>query len=319
MSTRLKLRLTFVQRVALAAPIAVGILNGTAIWAQSPPATGAPPRFEVAAVKPCKDGDSGGGRNGGRRGGGASASPGRLDLGCQTVRGLIQMAYVQYADGKRRPSEREVAIEGGAAWTESERFQITATAEGAPGQEMMRGPMLQALLEDRFQVRIHRETREVPVYALTVAKSGPKLPVSKEGSCIPRNTEHPVPPSERPPGLFPCGVFAPSKDGSAMYGTTLANFCTQLSIVMDRAVVDKTGLAGVFDIAIQRPPADPAPDAPADGQPRMASPRPSRMDLTEPGGLSVLAAIERVGLRLEPAKGSGEFLVIDHAGRPAEN
>jgi uncharacterized protein (TIGR03435 family) len=316
MSIRLKLRLTFAQRVALTASIVVAILNVTAIWAQSPAAT---PKFDVASVKPCKDGDAGGGRNGGRRGGGSSPSPGRLDLGCQTVRGLIQMAYVQYADGKRKPAEQQVAIEGGPAWTESERYQITATAEGAPGQEMMRGPMLQTLLEDRFQVRIHRETRDVPVYALTVAKGGARLPVSKEGSCIPRDTEHPVPASQRPPGLFICGVFAPTKDGSTMYGTTLANFCMQLSIVMDRPVVDKTGLAGVFDIAIQRPPADPAPDAPADGQPRMASPRPSRMDLTEPGGLSVLAAVERVGLRLETAKGSGEFLLIDRVVRPAEN
>jgi len=305
----------------------ISALLGQALvtWAQSPQAadqsaSASAPKFEVSSVKLCKDGDSGGGRGSGGRAAGSSPSPGRLDLPCQTVKNLIQMAYVQYADGKRRPPGRQVAIEGGAAWTDSERYQATATAEGAPGQEMMRGPMLRALLEDRFQLKIHRQTRDVPVYALTVAKGGPKLQPTQEGNCIPRDPEHPLPQSQRPPGLFFCGVFAPTKDGATMYGTTLSNFCTQLSVVMDRDVIDKTGIAGVFDIAIYRPPADPPPDAPADGMPRAAPPQPApRATLTDPLGSSILTAVQRVGLKLEPAKGSGEFLVIGHVERPAGN
>jgi uncharacterized protein (TIGR03435 family) len=101
-----------------------------------------------------------------------------------------------------------------------------------------------------------------------------------------------------------------------MYGTTLANFCAQLSIVMDRDVVDKTGIAGVFDIHVESPPADPAPEAPAGPMPRGPMPRAS---LADPLGSALLTAVEKVGLRLEPAKGSGEILVIDHVEKPSGN
>jgi uncharacterized protein (TIGR03435 family) len=301
------------------------VMSVPASWAQS--AAAATPRFEVVSVKPCKPGDGGGG---GRKGGSdGSPSPGSLDLTCRTVMDLVQMAYIQYADGELKPPGRHVPISGGPPWIDSARYSIDAKAEGIPGRNIMRGPMLQALLEDRFQLKIHRETREVPVYALTVAKGGPKLQIAQPGRCIPRDPDHPVPPSQRPPGVWPCGVFAPSRthDGSYMYGTTLANFCLQLSLVLDRDVIDKTAIAGVFDVHVEihvetyveAPPADnPAPGDPAYGAPRPFAPLVPASP-TDTLGSAIFDAVERLGLKLEPAKGPGELLVIDRVAKPSGN
>jgi uncharacterized protein (TIGR03435 family) len=298
--------------------IFLGLLAASSVGAQSPGQGTGPRHFDVVSVKHCKAADDAGS---GRRGSGpAGGSPGRLDLKCRTVMGLIQLAYLQFADGKRTPPGRIVPISGGPDWIHSERYDIDATAEGAPGQAMMSGPMMQALLEDRFQVKIHHETREVPVYALTVAKGGPKLQAAQPGKCYASDPDHPVPPSQRPPGLMPCGVFAPSpaKDGVYMYSSTLDYFCGQLSILLDRDVVDKTGIEGVFDIHVEAPRADPSAGDPADGTPGGSRPfvRASPMD---PLGAAIFDAVRKVGLKLEPAKGWGDFLVIDHVERPAGN
>jgi uncharacterized protein (TIGR03435 family) len=231
---------------------------------------------------------------------------------------LVQMAYLQYADGKRTPPGRHVPVSGGPAWINSGRYDIDATAEGAPGQAMMSGPMMQALLEDRFQLKIHHETREIPVYALTVAKGGARLQAAQHGKCFAWDPGHPVPPSQRPPGVWPCGVFAPSNtnDGSYMYGTTLTNFCGQLSLVLDRDVIDKTGIAGAFDIHVEAPPEGASSGVPADRVPGDPMPRATP---TDPLGSAIFAAVRNAGLKLEPAKGSGEFLVIDRVERPSGN
>jgi uncharacterized protein (TIGR03435 family) len=146
------------------------------------------PKFEVASIKPCSGEPAGrGGVKSAGRGGGSS--PGRLVLHCQTVRSLVQQAYDFYANGRRLPvlppNFRAEPISGGPSWVDSERYEINAKAEGSPRTETMNGPMLQALLEDRFKLRAHRETREVPVYLLTVAKGGIKLQKVDEGSCVP--------------------------------------------------------------------------------------------------------------------------------------
>jgi len=277
-----------------------------------------PLKFEVVSVKPCIAGDSAGrGRNGG---GAASASPGRLDLKCRTVMDLLRMAYLDYADGKWTPAGPHIPILGGPAWIDSERYNIDATAEGAPGQAQMRGPLLQALLEERFQVKIRREAREVPVYALTVAKGGPRLQVAQPGMCVPRDPDHPVPPSQAPPGIMACGLFAPSpaKDGVYMYNTTLAYFCGQLSVLLDRDVIDKTGIAGVFDIHIDAPQAEPHDSDSAGGPPGMPAPF-VKSSPADPLGVAIVSALQKAGLKLEPSKGPGEFLVIERVERPSEN
>ena len=134
-------------------------------------------------------------------------------------------------------------------WASSDRYTIDAKAEGPAAPEMMRGPMMQALLEDRFKLKIHRDSKEVPVYELTVAKGGPKLQVAQEGTCITG-----PPPSSRAPGQDPpriCGRGGiADKGGTAYPGNTIAQLCSNLSGFFDRDVIDKTGIKGVFDIHI---------------------------------------------------------------------
>ena len=102
-----------------------------------------------------------------------------------------------------------------------------------------------------------------------------------------------------------------------MYSTTLANFCEQLSFVLDRDVIDKTGIAGVFDIHVDRPPDVSTGDASYVPAPPPATG--ARAGLIDPLGSSILAAVQKAGLRLEPAKGPGEFLVVDRIERPSGN
>jgi uncharacterized protein (TIGR03435 family) len=141
--------------------------------------------FEVASVKPC-DARS---LPPGARSGAITRSPGRLMMECVTLHSLIATAYVDYADGKRQgpASLQRMPIEGGPSWITSEHYTVDAKSDGPASLEMTQGPMLQALLEDRFQVKTHRVVREVPVYEMTLAKGGLKLAHSEEGSCVQRD------------------------------------------------------------------------------------------------------------------------------------
>jgi len=162
------------------------------------------PEFDVASIKPCWADLPPDARSGG------NSSPELLAIDCQTVRSLIGTAYVAFATGVR-VTPLKVPIEGGPAWIGSERYEIKARAEGVKNQAMMYGPLLQALLEDRFQLRIHRETREAPVYALIVLKKGAKLRPFKEESCNPYDITASFPP---PPATEnPCLTRGEMKDG----------------------------------------------------------------------------------------------------------
>lgn len=166
---------------------------------------------------------------------GNGASPGRLTIPCNTLAALIDTAFFLFADGHRKqaaPPARFDPVSGGPAWLRTDHWQINAKAEGAPGQEMMRGPMLQALLEERFKLKVHRETREVPVYALTVGKGGIKLQPFK-GSCAPAD---PARPPE--PGRTYCRSPLPERRGSNMtmgfVATSVDQFAKTLNGMLDR-------------------------------------------------------------------------------------
>jgi uncharacterized protein (TIGR03435 family) len=308
LNTAKKIALTVGGTAALALPVIVGMMHAPAIRAQSPAAP--TPKFEVTSVKPCKDSAPDAGR---KSGGGASGgpSPGRLTLPCRSTMDLIRMAYVQFANGKRNLGGRHIQFEGGPSWINSDRFQIEGKAEGAPGFEMLRGPLLQSLLEDRFKLKIRRETREVPVYALSVGKGGPKnLQAAKEGSCIPLDVNHPPPPPEPgKPIQWLCAMLGRRPDAIEIHSTTIANLAEQLSVLLDRDVIDKTGIAGLFDIKVEV-----TPDELSAGPSDPAQPR----NQDDESGL-LFAAIRKLGFKLESAKGPGQFFVIDHVERPAEN
>lgn len=179
---------------------------------------------------------------------------------------------------------------------DSSRYTIDAKAENATSTAITRGPMMQLLLEERFKLKIHRATKSVPVYELKVAKGGPKLQPAQEGSCVVIDRTHPpVGPLQRV-----CGGVS----GDYIFGTSMANFTRQLSAVLDRDVIDKTGIVGTFDIHLQGTPLD-APAVSADGNPGF--------------GARVEASLPKLGLKLEAAERPGEFIVIDHVERPDAN
>jgi uncharacterized protein (TIGR03435 family) len=158
--------------------------------------------------------------------------------------------------------------------------------------------MLQALLTDRFQLKFHRETKELPVYALVLArrdgKLGPNLTPSKEGSCADRN----LPSASQSSGPF-CGGGGGRGKISGL-GMLIGGVADVLSRMLDRTVIDKTLLTGRFDFQVQFTPDD-----------RQAS------DSQNPSLFTALQ--EQLGLKLESQKGPVEIFVIDGAQKPTEN
>jgi uncharacterized protein (TIGR03435 family) len=289
-----------------------------AIRAQSAPAVR--PKFEVASIKRCEDA-----LVQGARGGAANSSPGRISINCQSVTGLIQEAYVLFASGKPPDPLRmaPVTMEGMPAWAGSERYAINGVAEDkTAAQFLMQGPMLQTLLEDRFQLKAHHESREVPAYNLVVAKNGPKLKPFQEGSCVPRPepdmSKPPEPSPALPAGQRYCamgGGFRRQQPNAVVdaEGITLDDFAAiflRPGPPGSRPVYNKTGIPGKFAIHLEYAPGE-------ETRQRLAQ---AGIDVPEPTAPELPTALqEQLGLRLESTKGTADFLVIDHVERPTEN
>jgi len=252
-------------------------------------------QFEVASIKP---------NNSGRPSMDVSPLPGgRLTTDNAPLRLVIQNAY----------GMRPFQIVGAPGWVESDRWDINAKAEGnASRRELM--AMLQALLEARFKLTFHRQTKELPVYSLTASKNGLKLPNANEGICALPETLI-APSAADQTTSKPCGRAAVmlSAKGNRLKGenVTTTELARVLGNIMDRPVVEKTGFKGTFDID-----ADFIPDQVLAGLPNSPSgDSPASADL----GTSIFAALQRFGLRLESSKGPVEVLVIDHVERPSAN
>ncbi len=180
--------------------------------------------------------------------------------------------------------------------TFDDRYDIVAKAERPLGSAEMR-QMLQSLLAERFKLQVHWQTREVPVYSLTVGKSGPKLRHSDQpGDDIP---------SVRTPDSAG-GRDTPS--GVSYTHETMADFAWALSrtvAIGDRQVVDNTGLEGRYDFMLSFD-RNSVPPAGTDSPPRL--------------GPDIFSAVqEQLGLKLESAKARVRFLMIDHVERPSAN
>ncbi len=272
------------------------------------------PQFEVASVHLCKADDAGrggGGTKGGRGGSPMDASPDRLILPCLPVRLFMQMAYIDFANGKYR-SEPNLRIEGGPDWisSQTERYTINAKADSAVSQVTIHGAMLQALLEDRFKLKLHRETREIPLYALTVAKGGLKLKNWEPGSCTVRDIM--LYPAQQlqdgQPQFCRTGTMIGSKKMTLeAQGVTMAELAQRLN-GSGRPVIDKTGMTGRYDIHLEFAPAEGFVNVP---------PGVEQPDFS--AAQSIFTALEDLGLKLESTKGGRDFLVIDHIERPTEN
>jgi uncharacterized protein (TIGR03435 family) len=167
-------------------------------------------KWEAVSVRPCLPPAS---QGPGPRGGGPTTgpfrfSPDRMTLNCLSVRSLIRSAYhVYFEPGLPGPSSpMDIVLisglplvrdgknptdgtDGGPDWIDTDGYTIEAKAEGVTDRALMQGPMLQAILEDRFKIKVHRETREIAVDALVIARGGSKLKPFVEGSCVRRSPD----------------------------------------------------------------------------------------------------------------------------------
>jgi uncharacterized protein (TIGR03435 family) len=255
----------------------------------------APPTFEVASIK--RDA-------GGEPGWFARWYP-NLHVERMTLRNLVILAY--------RVHDFEVA--GGPGWTRSDLYDIDTKSESreTPNQQFvaLQRRRLQTLLHDRFHLAIHRETKELPVYDLIVAKGGLKL---QPTNCIERVTGDTRIARGKTPEDY-CGGMGGSLASGRIEGrgASLEFLASFLSGMLSRTVVDKTGLSGNYAIHLTFTP-QPPPAPPDDPSP------PGAGASVADAGPDIFSAIqEQFGLKLEAAKGPVEVLVIDHVERPSEN
>jgi uncharacterized protein (TIGR03435 family) len=256
---------------------------GSSLFAQDPNGTpktiaaDAAPQFEVATIKPSQSGAAGGS---------SIVNP----SGLTNVVGFPVMVLIQFSYNVPRRQ-----ISGGPSWLESDRFDIVGkpNIEGTPNASQLR-VMMRKLLADRFQLSLHHEKKELSVYALTLSKGGPKL------------TED----TDNPNGL-PVFVGRGGSQGRRVHNSTMAELATDLQGVLDRSVLDQTGLgAKRFDFVLKwsdvramngatgAPPSVDTPDAPPD----------------------IFTAIQQqLGLKLESTKAQVDVIVIDHVEKPDEN
>jgi uncharacterized protein (TIGR03435 family) len=297
-----------------------------------PPVTAAPavpqsppiPKWEAVSIKPCSPDPSA--RGGGR--GGLGVHPGRLVMTCMPVMFAIRDAYVRAATEVYK-STTSVPISGGPGWINSDLYSIEAKAEGTPKGHVMEGPMLQALLAARFKLKIRREIREIPVYELVVDRGGLKIEPFKEGDCKPyidpalddRGDVERLTDLKASLGKV-CGASRYGRGGLGVpskidfYGMTFDEFAVGLLGVLDRPVVNKTGLTGLYHFHLEFQ-LDQTTNQGFLNTQRWPGQVPDDIPTGAPSIFT--AAQEQLGVRLNPAKGPGEFLFIENIERPAEN
>jgi uncharacterized protein (TIGR03435 family) len=262
--------------------------------------------------------------------------PGNISVSGMPIRLLIRQAYGQLQDFQ---------LVGGPSWINDDRFDIEVKIDSAvPFGPQVVPAVLRQLLEDRFAIKTHKETRELPVFALVLARSdgrlGPNLTASSpecvtmmsaRGRATPDGRAGPPPDGRggpppldargRGPGPGPLAFDGPPQCGQRMGGfgriraggNTMEQFASALSGTAQRVVVDKTGLTGYYDFSLTfTPTTDQLPPGPP---PPGAEPPP-----IDPNGPSLFTAIqEQLGLKLQDQRGPVDVVVIDSIDQPTEN
>jgi uncharacterized protein (TIGR03435 family) len=261
-------------------PLTLTRATGDAAWAlpeaPKPMAPDAIATFEVATIKPSNP----------DRQGKVMTMKGRQVITINTTTtDLITFAYELHA--------RQIV--GGPSWMESDKYDVTGlpNAAGTPDMHQLRG-MLSHLLSDRYKLTFHREKRELPIYAITVATGGPKMT---------KNDSNP----NGLPGLFFRGLGA-LPGVNATVGDLAG---VMQSAVLDRPVIDRSGLAGRWDFTLNW-----TPDESQFAGLGVRVPPPSS-EATAPSLFTAFQ--EQLGLKLEPTRGPVDVLVIDTIERPSEN
>jgi len=257
------LRLSGCLTAALTAISAVGILDPGDALAQRSEVD--QPRFDVASVKLHQE-EPGPFRVS------TAAGNGRVDFINVTLKACLRHAY----------GLRSYQITGGPGWISDDHYDILAKSAGPAGRaQLMR--MLQALLDERFQLKFHFETKEMPVYALVVGKSGLKIKEVKDdgkGMQIGGDAQHPF----------------------SARNISMAQFAESLSRLqeLDAPVVNRTDVPGIFNIDLEF--------------------SPENTTSTDSAAPSLFSALtEQVGLKLEASRGPVRILVVDQVSRPAGN
>ena len=314
-NTCMKLKLLFL----------VLLIAATTLFSQTP-AEQKRPSFEVASIKPFAEPAPGTPQFRGFQ----NQPGGRINITGMPLKMILTFAY----------GLRDFQVSGGPDWVNTDRWEIVAKAEDG-AVPLRTGPkdptaidptklMIQSLLDDRFQLKMHKETKELPIYELVVTKDGAKFQLSPDqtppGPPAPGSAPPPPPAAPRgqpgtPPPPNRGGMFINfSPSGLTLQGnaTPLTNLIMALSQNVGRIIVDKTGLqAGLYDFKMQWSP-DPAQGspfgpAPSAGVPGTEPPRAA----AEPTGPSLFTALqEQLGLRLVPSKGPVDVYVIDSAQKP---
>ena len=251
--------------------------------------------------------------------------PGQLYVNCMTVFELVNNSFSPpLLNDFGGPFETK-RVRGGPAWMYSDFYTIDAqTGDPAvtgltnmPAFRITSGPMLLAVLEDRFKLRFHRETEEIPVYSLVIDSGGPKLQPAQPGECEPPDPDaglrFPLPAGQKPY----CTVHLGKNGGNWTVdtnGRSIGNFAGMLThAVGDRPVLDKTGITGAFTFRLVF-----AHDAttPGDFPPGLSPFKPADIP-SAPALIDVLE--EQLGLKLVPGTGPHEYIEIDSVERPGGN
>ncbi len=216
-----------------------------------------------------------------------------------TLRRLVADAY--------GPAE----VVGGPPWTDADRFDVEARADGerVPA-EIAR--LLRTLLAERFNLAVHTETRTVPVYALSLARGdgriGPRLRAS-DPACAEAAARYV--PALQAGTAPPCGDFRLGGSSLVARGMTMSGLAERLSGRVDRPVLDRTNLEGAYDLQVEWS---------SDVGLRQPPPGAAGADDLRPDGVSLFTALqEQLGLRLDPTRGRIDVVVIDRADPPTAN
>ena len=258
-------------------------------------ATAKLPEFAVVSVKQNKSG-----ANFAKSG----FSPEGIHTENSTLLFIIRGAYGMF----NSLDDKFIGVPG---WARTDRYDIEAKVDPADIEALhnlrrhQRDLMFQALLADRFNLKVHPETREQPVYALVIAKNGPRFTEAKPGDTYPNGIKDAFDGHTGP------GVVNSSRHGIAGQAIPMSTLVMILTQTVDRTVMDKTALTGKYDLKL-----DWTPETAASTSPGTDSAVPPPDD----SGPSIFTAIQdQLGLKLEPAKAQVEVLVIDHVEQPSPN
>jgi bla regulator protein blaR1 len=281
------------------------------------PALATMPSFEVASIKLNRSGD-------GRMM--FQNTPGRFVVNNANAKFLIEFAY----------NIKDFQLSGGPSWINTDRYDIDAKMEDSAVEAMQKLPpdkrqeqirlMIQSLLADRFQLRVERGTKELPAYALIVAKGGPKLTETPDQAPAPAGSGSAPAPPPGPAGVGggggggrqgPTGFFRIGRGQMNLSGADMTSFASMLSgqAEIGRPVIDETGLKGNYEIAWKWTPDSSTQSVGGDASQSSASAPP--VDTSGPNLFTALQ--DQLGLKLESRKAPAETIGIARIEKPSDN